>query len=55
MYSIQLQKEKKRNQPKVNTVQFWSKTYFCSFFFYDDYFTLFGCPEFPWEIRIRFL
>lgn len=33
-------RRKKRNQPKVNTVQFWSKNYSCSFFLYDDYFTL---------------
>lgn len=39
MYSIQLQKEKK-NQPMVNTVQFWSKNYSCSFFLNDDYFSL---------------
>lgn len=34
-----------KNQSKVNTVQFWSKNYSCSFFLYDDYFTL-------WEPRI---
>lgn len=29
-----------KNQRKVNTVQFWSKKYSCSFLLYDDYFTL---------------
>lgn len=38
-------KEEKKNQPKVNTVQFWSQNYSCSSFPYDDYFTL-------WEPRI---
>lgn len=33
-------RRKKRSQPKVNTVQVWSKNYSCSFFLYDDYFTL---------------
>lgn len=47
MYSVQLQKEKK-NQLKVNTVQFWNKNYSCSFFFYDDFFFYFvGAQNFP--------
>lgn len=33
-------KGEKKSQSKVNTVQFWSKNYSCSFFLYDDYFTL---------------
>ena len=39
MYSIHC-KRRKKSQSKVNTVQFWSKNYSCSFFLYDDYFTL---------------
>lgn len=33
-------KRRKKNQPMVNTVQFWSKNCSCLFFLYDDYFTL---------------
>lgn len=32
--------KREKNQTKVNTVQFWNKNYSCSFFLYDDYFTL---------------
>lgn len=38
MYSIA--KGEKKNQPNVTIVQFESKNCSCSFFLYDDYFTL---------------